>query len=127
MSQSISSTDTSPISLAQKLANLRGESPFAEKDPAEALTPFPLWAFLTIYNKASTQCYVDYMRGAQLLAAYLSPIESPPPPSYNWEVHCGLIGGYSSNRLSKVLGIPESLLIQTLIDTYNIETNHDTR
>lgn len=40
-------------------------------------TPFPLAAYLTIYEKASIDCRMDYMEGARVLKEWLGPISFP--------------------------------------------------
>ena len=55
--------------------------------------PFPLATFLTIYNKASYECYIEYMQGARLLHSWLTsdgkiPLHLPPPPA---SLRAGLI------------------------------------
>ena len=64
-----------PDSLAAKLTSLRASTSTSYK--SEVLTPFPLEAFLCIYNKSGTECYINYMKGAKELIDYLSPIEIP--------------------------------------------------
>lgn len=61
--------------LQQRMADLK--SKHDHKVRSDDKTPTPLSAFLRIYLKAEHECYIDYMRGARLLADYLSPIEIP--------------------------------------------------
>ena len=46
-----------------------------EADPkSEERGSFPLTAYLTIYQKARRECYVDYMEGARLLKEWIGPL-----------------------------------------------------
>ena len=40
-------------------------------------TPTPLACYLYIYNHSFSECYVNYMEGAKILAKYLAPIDIP--------------------------------------------------
>jgi len=51
------------ISLSERIANLKADS---------SSKPFPLATFITIYNKASCECYIDYMEGAKALHFWLT-------------------------------------------------------
>lgn len=52
---------------------------FADRDPIQkselADTITPLKTYLTIYNKAQHECYINYMEGAKILAEWLGPLE----------------------------------------------------
>lgn len=102
-------------SLHQKLARLSANNEYSNKSADELLTPFPLDAFLALYNKAHSECYVNYMEGAKLLNAWLSPILSPP--TYEVDIACKYptINSYDIQRLGIILGVKQSIIIEAMI------------
>lgn len=69
--------------------------------------PSPLSLFLTIYCKANRECYMEYMRGAKALLAWLGEIDYPTdryPEILNPNFRVpNLLRSYPLNELAKML------------------------
>lgn len=78
--------------------------------------PFPLWALLTIYEKANRECYIDYMKGFKLLLNWLSPIAYPNHIDSEYYAKSNVLGGYEVNELGNILKVPSHILIKCLIE-----------
>lgn len=67
----------------------------------------PLSLYLTIYTKASHECYINYMEGAKVLADWLGKIELPVeryPEILNTNFSVPrLLYGYEQQELAKIL------------------------
>ena len=69
---------------------------------SEDKTPTPLWVFLYIYNSANSECYINYMDGAEKLVRYLSPIEMPVLPLTSLPLP-RIVLGYELTALAQLL------------------------
>ena len=73
-----------------------------------ARVPTALATYMCLYEKSQHECYIDYLEGAEALAAYLRPIEvpvmSPTAPrmlrSYEMYELAKILIRYSSNPLT---------------------------
>ena len=70
-------------------------------------TPSPLSLFLSIYSKAEHECYINYMEGAKILAAWLGnitlPVDTYPEIlNPNFSVP-SLLYGYESQQLAAII------------------------
>lgn len=85
--------------LKEKLAKMLEERNASTKSKAANSTP--LSAYVIIYSKASSECYVDYMEGAKLLWDWLSPIEVPEEEVDNSKMKLyNLINTYEVQKLA---------------------------
>lgn len=68
-------------------------------------TPFPLWALLVLYERgSSTDLFIDYMEGMELLVAWLSPIDIPTVSRTTEQVP-KLLRNYELNRIAEMVGV----------------------
>ena len=86
-------------------------------------SPTPLATYMYLYEKAQRQCYIDYMEGAELLAAYLRPINIPMTHyaiprmlrSYELNELAKILIRYSSNTLPVTYQQAEDAIYEYLI------------
>ena len=94
------------LSLAERLAKVRAN---ANLSPiSDSTTPATLRTFLTIYNKAKSACYVDYMEGAQVLHDWLTsngevPLDNTYAPTPRKPP--ALCISYDMLKLGEIVGI----------------------
>lgn len=79
---------------------------------SESTTPSTLATYLLLYSKADRECYIEYMRGAKDLLAWLTnngsvPLDLqldkyPRMEDPNFQVP-SLLGGYESGELARIL------------------------
>lgn len=112
MNTSISSIER----IQAKLAGISASNEFSNKSAEEYNTPFPLDALLILFNKAHYDCMLDYMQGFKLLNNWLSPIVSPTEYKVDLACKYPTINSYDVQRLSAILGIDQSIIIETMIE-----------
>ena len=96
------------VSLKERMASLRARE--ADSDPrpySDSQEPAPLSLFLALYEKAATECYLDYMEGAKCLHLWLTsggcvPVTIPEVPTSCPDLP-RLLGGYELSELVAIL------------------------
>lgn len=100
--------------LAARLAALKEQNNTSVTSSA-ASTPTSIEVFIRLYNKAGAEGYIDYMRGAKALAAYLSPIYVPSSvPLVLPALRPRLIHSYELLELAKLLSPITGVEVNTL-------------
>lgn len=92
------------ILLQDRLAALReGANTSVTSD---ATNPTSLETFVRLCNKAGSECFLDYMKGAKALYKYLSPVQTDvtiffdgPDPS----AVPGLVNAYALDQLTRIV------------------------
>lgn len=100
------------LTLSERMAKLRETS---NTNPRSELygTPTHIFTLLEIYNKASHDCYIDYMQGFQLLVDWLCPTKKQLILGcpYKLVKVPRLAQGYDQSEISRILCIKKGVSI----------------
>lgn len=93
------STEQNRLDKDKLLASLKARRAEEEANPTPKY--FPLWALLDIYQKSRQESYLNYMEGADILIAWLAPIQLPEvPEDFN---PMGILTGYELGYLADLI------------------------
>lgn len=88
-------------SLAERMKQLRENN--NTTSISDATNSTSLETFLCLYNKSGYECALDFMRGAELLHEYLSPIVIPDIPETELPKYTpALFNRYQIDRLANI-------------------------
>lgn len=104
------------MNIAERLASLRETTNTSLTSELES-TPTPFSIFLSIYNKAGHDCFINYMEGAKAVYKWLSPIDIPDIPNHLLPKNIpGIVCNYTVEKISHLF-YPLSLVQKDGMDT----------